>query len=168
MIGTESGHYYYITYIIIQWQMVSTSLRSQEGSQSSQHGDCAHDCGHVRDDCYELPLAASDPNQVNRGLDATFLFSVDCSADCGLTQIRTSCGKLLGLTRQIRMILWLCSMTFGVSRCRYSHGTAVGRRGAKAPAARPDSICLPHIASGFYLRALWLCSMGFGVSGLHN
>ena len=92
---------YYITYIIFQWQMVSTSLRSEEGSQSSQQGDCGHVCGHVRDGCYELPLAASDPNQINRGLDATFLFSVDCSADCGLTQIRTSCGKLLRLTRQI-------------------------------------------------------------------
>ena len=85
--------------------MVSTSLRSEEGSQSSQQGDCGHVCGHVRDGCYELPLAASDPNQINRGLDATFLFSVDCSADCGLTQIRTSCGKLLRLTRQISNVI---------------------------------------------------------------
>ena len=47
------------------------------GITNSQEGDCGHVCGHVRDDCYELPLAASDPNQINCGLDATFLFSVD-------------------------------------------------------------------------------------------
>ena len=51
--------------------------------------------------------------------------------------------------------LWLCSMTFGVSGGRDSCGTVSGRRGAQAPAARPDSVCIAHTASGFYSRALW-------------
>ena len=144
--------------------MVSTSLRSQEGSQSSQKVDCGHVCGHVRDDCYELPIAASDPNQVNRGLDATFLFSVDCSADCGLTQIRTSCGKLLRLTRQISNVIVALQHDFRGLRLQVQPRHSRGASRCKST-GRPTRFRLPP-AHCIGLLLACLVALQHGLRGL--